>query len=186
MRPGHARWRAAKWRSSAQLRLRDIGAGAFAHIQPRLGRTNLLVQELEVALGQDGDLAIANHVHISADRAEQRVHLVVAQVLGACKHLRFGAGDIVSCLKAVEQRLVDLNAKACRRLPRSDRRSVTDVADTQNSGPITGLGNRNALIGHPHAGASRIQRRIELVGLGHCARNRFGKTRHRRERGGRK
>ena len=51
---------------------------------------DLLGQELQVLLGQHGDLAVADDVHIGAGRVEQRVLLRVAQALDRGPDLRFG------------------------------------------------------------------------------------------------
>ena len=83
--------------------LRDVGAGALADFEARARRTRLLGQELQVLLGQDGDLTVANDIHVGRGGVEQDVLFGVAQALLRGAHMRLGGFDVVPGLKAVEQ-----------------------------------------------------------------------------------
>ena len=60
---------AASWATAAGaagVGLRDVGARALADLEARARGAHLLGQELQVALGQHGDLPVADDVHIGA------------------------------------------------------------------------------------------------------------------------
>ena len=96
---------------TAGISLGDVGAGALADLEARARGARLFGQELQILLGQHGDLPVADDVHVGARRVEQRVLLLVAQAFDRCPHLRFGGADVVPGLEPVEQHLADLEAE---------------------------------------------------------------------------
>jgi len=79
----------------ARLRLGDVGAGSLANLEARARGAHLFRQELQVALRQHRDLAVADDVHVGARRIEQRVLLGVAQRFVRGPDPRLGGGHIV-------------------------------------------------------------------------------------------
>ena len=168
---------------AAGVRLRDIGPRTFANLEARLRGTHLLDQELKVAFRQDGDLPIADHIHIGACCVEERILFGVAQAFVGGLYARLGCRDIVLGLKAVKQRLADFDPERTGCQPVGLPGGVVDVGHSRNRRPVAGLGDRHVLVSDANARAGRVQRRVVLVSLRQRAREGLGGNDNSRQRG---
>src|SRR5690606_4743389 len=146
--------------------LRHVGTRALAHFKARVGSTNLLAKELEVALAENRYLPVAQHVDIGCGGVEEDVLFAVAQALVRGAHAGFRRIDGVKGLKAVEDRLLDLDAEGARADLDTLIVRIGQAAACSDRRAPAGLCDRDAFIRDTDAGACGIERRIVGIRLG--------------------
>ena len=172
----------------AGLRLRHVGRGDVAVLQPGLGLAQLLAQHVEVGALQFEDAGLAQQVHVGGGGVEQHGRLDAAQRLAGGEHLALGKPGAVGGLETVEQVLRRGDADAARHVgaalreisgsvaligvvePTSrivvDSDCMPDVGGRDRPRPVAGQRGRHVLVGGANQRALRIDLRIVGVGVG--------------------
>src|SRR5690606_16142124 len=135
---------------------------AFPNLEPRVGGAHLLSEEFEVALAERRDLAVADHVDIGRGGVEEDILLAVAQAFIRRADTRLGRLDVVQCLKAVEYRLLDLDAEGAGADLDAVLAADAQAAGGAHRGPPPRLRDRDIFVGDTHAGARRVEAGIVL------------------------
>ncbi len=105
-----------------RFRLRDVGAGDLADIEAVLGLLQRLFEHADVAVLNLDDGGVAQIVHVDGGGDQQHGLLEHAQRLARAGDLALRRAGPVGGLLAVEQRLLDRDADAARRIGAVDVR----------------------------------------------------------------
>jgi hypothetical protein len=146
--------------------LGDVGTGQVAHLEPVARRLQIGLQHPHLILIQGDDGAVANHVHVGADRFGEDVAFGPAQVGAAGLDPRVGGADLVAHAAGVEQRIGDVHSEA--EIAAFAGIGVEQILVQPGIGRHIGsqprARDRHGLVEHTQPLALRHQRRVRAIG----------------------